>query len=229
MTAVIEIIDLCLKDIGMVGEGQTASDSSIADAFATLKQMLGQWQADKLYVYAQKEIITTPTGAVSYSVGPGADVDVPRPLKIDSAFWRSGAVDYPVVVFHSLEDYARITLKSSGAMLAALCYVPTFPLGTLYVYPQTSAGGELHMITRIDLPVYESSYDDLAVPPEYAMAIRYSLDEHLSTTFQTPLRPDIPALAQRARKVMKRNNISIPLAQMPPTLMRGRRSDIRQF
>lgn len=226
MTIVADLLNLCLKDIGIVGEGQTASADSMADAFDTLKQMLGMWQADKLYVYASKEIAATLTGAASYTVGTGGVVNVPRPVKIDAAFWRSGGVDYPVEVLDSFVDYEAIAVKGQGGEIpSAICYVPSYPLGTLYVYPSTSAGA-LHMVARVDLPSYVDSFDDLALPPEYALAIRYSLDELLSISFQAPLRPDIPPMAAKARKIMKRNNVSIPLAQMPGALSRGY-SDIR--
>ena len=227
MAIVAELLTLCLKDIGIVGEGQTASPDSMQDAFDTLKQMLGMWQADKLYIYASKEISVTLTGAASYTVGTGGVVNIPRPVKIAAAFWRSGNIDYAMQVLNSFEDYERIALKDSGALPSAVCYVASYPLATLYVYPSTSTG-DLRLVTRIDLPSYVDSYDDLALPPEYAMAIRYSLDELLSVSFQTPLRPDIPPMAMKARKIMKRNNVSIPLAQMPAALSGRAVSDIRR-
>ena len=219
MTTVAEIISLALRDVGVLGEGQTASADVIGDSLTTLGQMLGLWQADKLYVYAQKEVIATLTGAAYYSIGADATINAARPVKIDAAFWRSNGVDYQVDVFASFEDYARIGSKASGTQPCAICYVPSYPTGTLYVYP-SGATGELHIITRTDLPTLSELTDTLVIPPEYHAAIRFSLGEYLSTTFQTPLRPDIPALASRARKIIKRNNVSIPLARMPAALDR---------
>lgn len=218
MTTVAELISLSLRDIGVLGEGQTASGDTIADALTTLGQMLGLWQADKLYVYAQKEVVATLTGATSYTFGAGGAINAPRPISVDAAFWRSNGQDYPVEVMQSYDDYVRIGNKTiTGSSPCALCYVPAYPLGTLYVYP-TGANGELHLITRTDLPALSSLTDDIVIPPEYHGALRYSLSEYLSTTFQTPLRPDIPALASRARKIIKRNNVHVPLSRMPAVL-----------
>lgn len=219
-TPVSTVLTLALKDCGIIGEGQTASADTINDAFATLNQMLGLWQADHLYVYAQQNISVTLTGATSYTVGIGGAINTARPVKIDAAFWRSGGVDYPVTVFNSLEDYERIGVKASGTMPAALYYLPSYPYGSLKVYP-TGATGELHLIVRVNLPQYLTAADVVALPPEYLMALRYSLAEHLSMAFQTPLRPDIAAMASKARKIMKRNNVAIPLSQMPGGLLRG--------
>lgn len=226
MTTVAEIVNLALRDVGVVGEGQTASGETMADAFTTLNQMLGLWQADGLYVYAQKDITATLTGAATYTFGTGGAINAPRPVKVDSAFWRSQGHDYPVSVIASFEEYSRIGNKLGGTMPAAICYVPDFPLGTLYVYPN-GATGELHLITRADLPTFVALTDTISIPPEYHTALRYSLGEYLCTTFQSPMRPDLPALASRARKIIKRNSVRVPASQMPAAL--GHRSfDIGQ-
>lgn len=218
MTTVAELISLSLRDVGVLGEGQTASADVMADSLTTLGQMLGMWQADKLYVYAQKEVVATLTGATSYTVGAGGNINTARPVSLDAAFWRSNGEDYPVEVMQSYEDYARIGNKTlTGSSPCAVCYVPAYPLGTLYVYP-TGAAGALHLVMRTDLPALTNLTDAVSIPPEYHAALRYSLSEYLSTTFQTPLRPDIAALASRARKLIKRNNVSIPQSRMPGVL-----------
>lgn len=220
MTTVAEILSMSLRDVGVIGEGQTASATTIDDAFQSLVQMLGLWQADKLYVYAQKEVSVTLTGATSYTIGVGGTINVARPVKIDAAFWRSNGQDTPVEVIQSLQDYELIGSKSlAGSAPCAICYVPSYPLGTVYAYPANSTG-TLHLVMRTDLPVFTDISDTVIIPPEYVGALRYSLCEYLSTVFQTPLRPDIPALAGRARKIIKRNNVSVPLAQMPGALTR---------
>lgn len=220
MTTVAELVNLALRDVGVVGEGQTASGETMADAFTTFNQMLGLWQADGLYVYAQKDVTATLTGAATYTFGTGGTINAPRPVKINSAFWRSAGVDYPVDVIQSFEEFTRIANKLGGTMPAAVCYVPSFPLGTLYVYP-SGATGELHMITRTDLPTFVALTDTIVIPPEYHTALRYSLGEYLCTTFQSPMRPDLPALASRARKIIKRNSVRIPGSQMPSALGRN--------
>jgi hypothetical protein len=221
MTTVAEILTLSLKDVGVIGEGQTASATTIDDAFQSLIQMFGLWQADRLYVYAQKEVVATLTGAASYTIGAGGNIAASRPIKVDAAFWRSNGQDYDVEVFQSYEDYARLGNKLlNGAAPCALCYVPAYPLGTVYVYPNGTSGA-LHLITRTDLPTFTTISDTVSIPPEYLEAVRYSLSERLSTAFGTPLRPDIPAMAARARRIIKRNNVKIPLSRMPGALARN--------
>lgn len=214
MAAVIDIINQALKDLGVIGDGQTANDEQINGAFVTLNQLLGQWQAESLHVYAQQTVSFVPTGAAGYTIGAGGAIDISRPVRVDAAYLRTGGVDYAIEVMQSPEDYARIASKSESGMPCALLYTPSYPLGSLQLYPQPT-GGEVYLVIRTQLPAYLSAADDIAVPPEYALALRYSLAELLSAENQTPLRPDVVALARKARAIIRRNNVRIPLLAMP--------------
>lgn len=218
MAAVIDIINQALKDLGVIGDGQTANDEQITGAFVTLNQLLGQWQAESLQVYAQTVSSFTPTGAASYTVGAGGAVNIARPVRIDAAVFRSGGVDYPLEVMLSRADYERIGSKAESGLPCALFYEASYPLGTLYLYPQPT-GGEVRLTVRTQLPAYLTAADNLAVPPEYELALRYSLAELLSAENQTPLRPDVAQLAKRARFILKRNNVRIPLLDMPAAVV----------
>lgn len=74
-----------------------------------------------------------------------------------------------------------------------------------------------------ELVTFTGQADVLNLPALYEPALRYSLAEVLPTIFSLPVRPDIIRLAVHARKVLKRANLVIPDAQMPCTLLAGRR------
>lgn len=221
MAAVIDIINQALKDIGVIGDGQTANDEQVTGAFDTLNQMLGQWQVDNLHIYAQKEVVLTLTGAQQYTVGTGGAINIIRPVKIDACFWRKGGIDYPMEVMNAFEDYEQLTFKALGSIPRAVYYLPSYPMGALYVYPQANQG-ELHLVMRTDLPTYATAADSFALPPEYASAVRYSLGELLAAENSTPLRPDLAGLAKKGRAVLRRANTRIPQLNMPSAVMRNR-------
>lgn len=227
MTTVVEMITLALKDIGHLGGAETPSPEDLTDSFTTLKQMIAQWQSDGLMVYAQVDVSFSPTGAQSYTVGAGGNVNTTRPTQIIAAFWRDGSSDYPLGVLTSLEEYQSICQKSLGSIPEAVYYNPTYPLGTLYIWPVASSGS-IHLTTLQQFSAYTSPTNDLNIPPEYEMAARYSLCELLSATFQLPLRADLAALAKRYRKVVKRNNVHIPELGMPVAAMMNRYFNINE-
>lgn len=218
MTTVADILDLALKDAGVIGAGQTASAEDTNDAFSTLKQMIAQWQIDGLMVYATAQVSFNLTGAQSYTVGSGGTVNTTRPKEIIAAFWRDGSIDTPLEVLTATEDYQRIGDKTSTGTPECVFYSPSNPLGTLYVYPVGSSGA-IHLTVLQPLTAYASVADDLGLPGEYELAARFCLAELLCTTFGTPLRPDVAAQARKGRKLVKRNNVRIPELQMPAQLV----------
>ena len=78
---------------------------------------------------------------------PG-DFAITRPLRITNAFTRITAsgntgLDYQIEIINQ-DKYTAIGYKGvSGPWPTALCYVTTYPLGSLYFYPNPSTAGSL--------------------------------------------------------------------------------------
>lgn len=226
MTTASDIINQALKDAGIIASGETADASTFNDAADLLNQMIGQWQVDKVCVPGQHQQSVAINGSQTYTVGPGATVDVPLPVTVDSAFYRLGSIDYPVTVLDSFEDYESITLKTiTGTLPDVVFYQRSYPTGSLYVWPQPNSG-TLNLVLRDVLPTYSDTTADISVPAEYALAMRFSLAELLIVTFSMPQRPDIERQAAKARKKLKRNNLSVPMMGQPQELLNNGRFSI---
>lgn len=224
-TTVLAVVTHALKDSNVIGEGETPSAEQSQDALATLNQMLALWQLDNVYVYAQQDTSFTPDGAVSYTVGDGADVDMDRPPKIDALYWRSGTLDYPIRLIDTFEQYESIAQKTqSGEPLYAF-YLPSYPTGTLYLTPQPSTG-TVHIVSNVALPTANELADDLLLPVEYVLPVRANLTVLLCGTYGAPVRPSVAAAAAGGLRMLKRNNLRIQPLGMPSAVPVGRRSDI---
>lgn len=213
MTAA-DIIVLSLKDIGVLGEAETPSAEMADDALTTLNQMLSMWQVDNLYIYAQSATTFTPNGALSYTVGTAGTVAMDRPASIDAAYYNDGSTDHPIELLNTFEEYQSISSKTQAGSPSVAYYQPTYPLGILYLYPQP-ASGTVKLLTKVKLPTYAAQADALTIPPEFEMVVRYSLCEHLSIAMSAQLRPDIAAMAQKTRKLMKRGNLRLNELGLP--------------
>ena len=82
------LITLALKQVGAVGLGQPARPEYLTDALDLLNIMLGQWAQRRWLVYQLVDASFAATGALSYSIGPGGVVDMPRVDRIEGAFAR---------------------------------------------------------------------------------------------------------------------------------------------
>lgn len=225
MATVIDIIKLAYKDINVLGHSETPSAEQSADALATLNQMIGQWDAQKLYVTAQQVISVPMTGAETYTIGTGASINTALPVRVDHAEWRDNGVDQPLRVVQSLEEYEVIDVKTLNGTPEIVFFQRTYPTGVIYVWPQTSIG-ELRLTVRVPLTQYTTLTNDLNVPDEYVMAIRFSLAELLAPMNGKESPNAVITLGKNARRVMKRNNTQILPLDMPCEVMNNYRYDI---
>ncbi len=209
MSTAASLITLALRDIQVLDETETPSAALMADALTTLNQMLSMWQIERMFVYAQIDTTFAANGSTTYTVGTGGNFNIAAPARIDYAFLRVNGLDYPVEILGNWEEYQAISLKAvPGTYPEVLYYNPTYPLATLYLYPQPTTG-TLHLVSSTVFPVYATSADGINLPTEYDMAIRFSLCEILAAMMGKALRPDIAGLAARARRVIKANNLRI--------------------
>lgn len=218
MATVSDILNLALKDAGVIGEGETASAETTQDAITTLNQMLGLWQVDSLSVYAQQEISFNASGASTYTIGDGATVDATRPVSIESAFYRNNGIDYPITVLNDFTEFQSICSKTQSGDPSYLFYRAAVPNGVIYLWPQPSSG-TVHLTTLVDLPEYTSVANSLSLPRSYELAVRSNLAVLLSATFGTALKPGVGALAVQSKKMLKRSNVRIPQLGMPCELI----------
>jgi hypothetical protein len=218
MATVTSIVKLSLKDVGVIGGRETPSDDEMQDALSTLNQMLAMWRTESLSVYCQKQETITVTGATSYTVGTGGNLNIERPVAIDAAFWRDDGEDYPLRVIHSFEDYQDIASKSVQGTPEVVYYRPAYPLGQLFVWPIPTTG-TLYLTMRQEMPVYTTIQDDIDLPPEYEGAIRWNLAEMLCATFGMPITKEIEKFAAKTKRALKINNTSIKTMRMPSAVM----------
>ncbi len=233
MTTAADLINLALKDSGVLGVGQTASAEDFNDAFTRLNWMLGQWKRKRWMVYQLIEKFVVSTGAGTYSVGPGGDIDTPRPDKLEYAFLRQiqnvgMQVDTPLFILESREDYANITLKGLKSFSQVIWYNSTYPIGNIYPWPIPSADlYEVHIGLKGPLEEFTDPYADINLPPEYAGALYYNLAVRLRPAYQLPPDPMLDGLARDAMNVVRNANAQIPSLTLPRRLVRpGNRFNI---
>jgi hypothetical protein len=216
------IITLVLKNIGVLGVGQTPAAEDLNDAFAVLQMMLGGWQQQRWLVYHLVDVEKVSTGAQSYSVGTGGDFDTLRPDMIQAAYFRqlftSGQqpVDIPFTIIPSREDYNNIALKNLGTYPQYLFYDATWPLGTIYLYPVPAASlFQIHLTVKESLQSITSLTQTIQLPPEYRDAIFYNLSVRLRPMYQLPPDPVLIGLAKSSLSVIRTANTQIPIAEVP--------------
>jgi hypothetical protein len=229
-----DLITLALKTANVLGVGQTASAEDVNDSFNLLNMLLAQLQRRRYMVY---QLITTAyqaTGALSYTVGPGGNFNIPRPSKLESAFFRQNVqtplpVDYPLEILRSTEDYNRISIKNLNAFPRYAFYDMAYPVGNLFVWPVPNDMYEIHITTMQQLQQFQTINDTLAMPPEYSAALMWNLTLELLALYGLPMNPVVQGKAEASLRIIEEANTAIPQLQLPPAVRPQRGSTYNIF
>lgn len=223
MTTPVELINLALKQVGVLGVGQTAAAEDIQDAFKMLNMMLAQWAVKRNIIHQILDTGVPTTGQQTYTVGPGGDFNINRPSRLFGVYARQLAtipIDYPMQLLQSMTDYVRISAKTIESMPNSAYYDPQYPLGVLHVYPVAITGYEIHLLTLAPLAAFETPYDDINLPAEYEEALMWNLAGRLFTMYGMEPTQTVIKLASASLATVRMANSQIAQLYMPADLVR---------
>jgi hypothetical protein len=237
-----DLIKMALRQIGVLGRGQSASDEQLNDALTLTNMMLGQWAKKRWLVFHLLEIYTSGTGSNYYTLGPGdltwdsggswdqSGLSLDQSLRVnrvEKAFVRMNAgatnqVDLPLRVVKSAEDWSTIPVKnvSSGFPMAVFLDAG-YPVSTLEVWPAPSSTYEIHLLILNPLIRVDRLNVDINLPDEYQDAVFWNLCARLLNSYRKPSDPYIMAQAQGALSTVKAANLQIPLLRIPDAITGG--------
>ena len=201
-----------------------------------MRMVLAQWAQKRWLVWSEAELSLTATGADFYTIGPGADFDVPvRPSKIHAAWCRllpqagSTPVDLPLTIIQAKEDWATIAIKNLKSIPSAVFLDTDWPQGQVRFWPVPAAAQQmqLFLVIKSTLPVYTTLTQQLSLPPEYIEALMWSLCVRMQMAYGLPARPDHAAAMKQATNVVMMANTQIATLQMPG--FGGRSGDVSSW
>src|SRR5271157_975580 len=133
------LINDALYYAGVYGQGQTPNAQDAQLALRALNYMLGQWSAEHSMCYQTIETIlpvSLNTGAASYPIGTGqvTGFNTPRPQHLENGCYARQqvgvmAIDYPLRLLFSRQDYDRISLKTLNSFPQYVFYDASYPVG----------------------------------------------------------------------------------------------------
>ena len=161
---------------------------------------------------------TVTLDTITYT-SPG-NLSFGRPLRIRSGYTRvtggpAQGLDYPFDVQQSMERYNEIGFKGvAGPWPFKACYQPTFPYGTLWIYPNPSIAGEVHLFVDNILSEFAQLTDTVQLPQGYNRALKKLLAIELCPTFGKTPSPMLINQAREAKELIESLN------QAPVTTLR---------
>ena len=201
------LITQALKLAKVISSTETPSAEDAADGLLALNNFVDAWNIERLFVYAVADISATFSGA-SATIGPSMTINTTRPIRIESAFYRSGDVDYPLTVVESDEYYAIANKTTSGDPLV-IYYESTAPTGTVRVWPVPSSI-EYHLQLLVQLTEFADLDTAYNFPQGYKKAFVYTLAEEFAPIFGVEIPVSVARRAVNMRRALKRVNFKVP-------------------
>lgn len=211
------LINRALRSLKVLASGASPTSAETADALVALNSMLESWRNDGLLVYAAVDSsLTMVSTQSSYTIGTSGDLNITRPVKIESAFMRISGVDTPVRMLDESEWYAIPDKTVTSTLVECAFYNPTMASsqGTLLVYPVPTAANVLHLIHWIVLASLSAAGDTVTLPPGYDRAISLNLALDLADEFDVTPSALLVKNAKDALAQIKRRN-SKPILMRP--------------
>lgn len=222
MTTAIAIIQSALEELGVYAPGDTLTHADAQRGLAVLNDILDSWSNQSLAMYAQlAQSFTLVANDTQYTIGPtGADIAGTRPLRIIQAFLTDPQNNnYGIKVIEQYE-WNQITNKLiNGQIPQYLFYNPTFPNGTINVWPAPLLPWTVTIMSYLQFTAFTGLTQAVELPRGYVPALKSNLAVALAPFFGQSPQPVTVELASRYLADCKRTNTKDVPAVTDPGLM----------
>jgi len=212
-----------LTEIGVLGEAEVMTAAQGQLALLRFQNQIDAWAADRLTLSVQsRTLITWPASTSSQTIGPLGDINVQRPVWVNSFTYvipgtNPGVESEPLGPMDD-DSYASQSIKELSSALPQQFYYQTSIdtlLGTLILWPVPSQELTMYLYApqAVGVPVDLDSI--LLGPPGYQEAFMYQLAIRMARPFgRAAVLPDLRADATRAFARMKSQNVDPGLLGM---------------
>ena len=220
------IITDSLEMLGVYGPGDQISAADLARGLRTLNAMLDSWSNESLTCFAwQRNQFTLVVNQGWYTVGPGGNINIVRPLRISDAAGAAYLLDtnnnkYPMDVVDQMSWNLRTTASVNSNLPDTLYYNPEYPLGKLGVWPTPNMSYECYFYSYAQLAGFAALTTEAQFPPGYYLAITTNLAILLKPYFRdAQIDPLIIKSALDSKGNVKRNNMRTQIAVFDPEIV----------
>lgn len=209
------IVSDALAMTGSYGARETIQSDDMKLGLRMLSDMMDMWSNFSLACFEifEQSAPLVPMQA-SYTIGPGGDFNMTRPLKIltdpGTAYIQDpNGNNYPmqVVPRDKWNLYSNRSSLVTSNFPNILFYDPQYPLGVINITPYPNIAYTMFWDSMLQFATYDSPTQQLSLPPGYAIAMKSNLAIILKPFFlDGQMDPVIPALASSSLGAIKRTN-----------------------
>lgn len=223
MATPLDIIRMAMLDAGIGGMGETISDEEYQNAFIKLNWMIAELREQRYMLYHLVDLVWPATGAASFTIGPGGDVERAfAPTELKAAVVRTQIasalpVDKPLNIIYSREEWQRISVKGLTSYPTHVFMDTGYPLSTVYPWPIPNASVYTLILTvQMELAAFTNITENVNLPGIYESMLHANLALRLTVnTGDMQVPPALLAQAKFTRGLVRRRNLQMPRMRMP--------------
>lgn len=199
---------------------RTPSPDQVAEGIPLLNRMLGSWNCSRMNIFTVGSAIYALTAnKITYQIGltAPAPFNVASPQRITLAniiLPGTPLLRQPLRILNDTE-WARIRLQTlPGAITSAIYPDYNFPVGTISLYGQPSAGYQLELYTWTLIPKFAAVTDVVTLPDGYEEAMVLNLACRIAKQFPTQARMDPLVYGDAARSLAAIQSRNAPVRRL---------------
>lgn len=227
-----DLIKVAMREAGgLLASGASLTTDEETDYLALLNSIIDQCNADRLYIYQIQEYTGAwAGGTASRTIGSSGNYNTTRPVKIEDAQWTTAAdevFDLEVLNWREHDkNIVRLTETSSDPI--RLFYDSAYPLGTIYLTPIPSMSGTIRLRVWTPLTAVALIGDAVSLPPGYQTFLEMKLATRIARNNGRQIDQSLMTDLREAEKLIKRNNIRVPVMRLPVEIAGGVGYDINK-
>lgn len=204
------IVKRAMRLIGALDPDEEATAGEMSTGMEALNKMLDAWNGESMMLYAL-EMFSVDTAVRSVSLGPGADIDMPRPdgLTEGQVFLKTSTSNYRLRVWTQSQWAMREADTVSIGTPTFFYYDEGSPTGTVNfdVTPDTTYTLEVYVPTLLQQMTNASA--PITLPPAYADALDHNLAVRIAPEFGQQVPETVAELAVSLKAKILRKNLRI--------------------
>ncbi|RPI55300.1 MAG: hypothetical protein EHM49_02110 [Deltaproteobacteria bacterium] len=213
----LTLIQDALFEIGVLAEGETATNAMAQHGLRRLRYMLRRWSAQNIRLYYTEQDTLVLTGVSSYTIGSGGDCDTVRPSSIRGGFVRgSGGLDQPIKIVDE-DKYRKLSIKDLSSTPEFIWYNPEYPLGKIYIWPIGT--GTLYLDSLKPLTDPATLTTSMSFPPEYDEAFVCGLAVRLAPNYGKSPSEETKILAIEGLRAIESKNFNEQMVAARPEII----------
>lgn len=180
---VSKLINLSLKQLGVLAAGENADANEVADAVDALRGLLAQWATERLFIYKVHPIVINLTGAGTYTLSETIQ-SVSDHAKLDDADILmvrdlNNTGEYKPVIYSEQKPYWKFQVLEDAKKLEINAHV---------------------------LPTELESFDEINLPTKYERPLILSLALEIAPMFGVEPTQTMFMNQRQAVELLKRSN-----------------------